>query len=77
MLQKFDERNIIIDGEVAHYPISSLSKGTKQIFYLFFPASYVFELKQIDNLDSYDKILKKCEADMHRQNLFVNGILIR
>ena len=42
----FDEHNIIMDGEVAHYPTSSLSKGTKQTFHLFFPTSYVSELKK-------------------------------
>jgi len=30
----------------AHYPASSLSKGTKQTFHLFFPTSYVSELKK-------------------------------
>ncbi|BBL65718.1 integrase [Methanosarcina mazei TMA] len=62
MLQKFDELNIITDGEVAHYPTSSLSKGTKQTFHMFFPSSYIPELKKIGNLDSYDHILKNIQS---------------
>lgn len=62
MLQKFDERNIISDGEVAHYPTSSLSKGTKQTFHMFFPSSHIPELKKIGNLDSYDHILKNIQS---------------
>ncbi len=63
MLQKFDERNIITDGDVAHYHTSSLSKGTKQTFHMFFPPSYVSELKKFENLNSYDNILKKIQSD--------------
>ncbi len=63
MLQKFDEHNIIMDGKVAHYPTSSLSKGTKQTFQTFFPASYISELKKIDTLNSYDNILKKIQSE--------------
>ncbi len=53
MLQNFDERNIIIDGDVAYYPTASLSKGTKRTFQVFFPASCIPMFKAIGNLRSY------------------------
>ncbi|WP_407356515.1 integrase [Methanolobus sp. WCC5] len=59
MLQKFDERNIVIDGEVAHYPTSNLSTGTKKTFQIFFPTSFIPELKEIGKDNTYD-ILKNC-----------------
>jgi intergrase/recombinase len=63
MLRSFDERNIIIDGEIAHYPTSYLSKGTKQTFHMFFPTSYIPELKNIKNVESYDNILKQIQNE--------------
>jgi intergrase/recombinase len=63
MLQEFDERNIIIEDEIAHYPTYFLSNGTKQTFQMFFPASYISELKEIKNLKSYDNIMKKIQCD--------------
>ena len=45
MLKNFDERNIIMDGEIAHYPTSFLSSGTKSTFHLFFPASFIPEIR--------------------------------
>ncbi len=59
MLRTFDERNIIIDGDVAHYPTSSFSKGTKRTFQVYFPASFVPKLKNIRNLCSYCSLLKQ------------------
>ena len=61
MLENFDERNLIIEGEVAHYPTSFLSSGTKSTFHLFFPASYVQDLKNICSIKSYDYILKQIQ----------------
>jgi intergrase/recombinase len=58
MLEEFDERNIVIDGEVAHYPTSNLSTGTKKTFQIFFPTSFIPELKEIGKDKSYD-VLKK------------------
>ena len=62
MLDNFDEDNIIIDGEIAHYPTSFLSSGSKRTFHLFFPASYVPELKTICKLKSYFNILKEIKS---------------
>ena len=53
MLKNFDECNIIIDGEVAHYPTSSFSEGTKRTFHVFFPTSFVSKLKSIGKPYSY------------------------
>ena len=58
MLKSFDERNIIKDGEVAHYPTSFLSSGTKSTFHLYFPTSFIPELKKICSLKSYCSVLK-------------------
>jgi intergrase/recombinase len=53
MLKNFDERNIIMDGEIAHYPTSFLSSGTKSTFHLFFPASFIPEIKKKCSIKSY------------------------
>ena len=63
MLKNFDERNIIVNDESAHYPTSFLSSGTKSTFHLFFPTSYIPELKKIRNLVSYENTLKKIQSD--------------
>ena len=62
MLKNFDERNVIIEGEVAHYPTSFLSSGTKRTFHLFFPASFIPDLKKICSIKSYDNILKDIKS---------------
>jgi intergrase/recombinase len=59
MLKNFDERNIIVDGDIAHYPTSSFSSGTKRTFHVFFPASFVPILKSIKQIYGYDHYLKK------------------
>ncbi|AKB40028.1 integrase [Methanosarcina mazei] len=58
MLENFDERNIVIEGEVAHYPTSYLSSGTKKTFHLFFPTSYIPELRKLCSLKSYCSVMK-------------------
>ena len=58
MLKNFDERNIVIEGEVAHYPTSDLSSGTKKTFHLFFPTSYIPELRKLCSLKSYCSVMK-------------------
>ncbi len=63
MLENFDERNIIIESEVAHYPTSFLSSGTKKTFHLFFPASYVPELRKLCSLKSYCSVMKEIRSD--------------
>jgi intergrase/recombinase len=62
MLKSFDERNIIKDGDVAHYPTSFLSSGTKSTFHLYFPTSFIPELKRICNLKSYCSVLKDIQC---------------
>jgi len=59
MLDNFDERNIIIDGDVAHYPTSSLSEGTKKTFQVYFPTSFIPELKSIGKPRCYYNITEK------------------
>ncbi|WP_342304818.1 integrase [Methanolobus sp. ZRKC5] len=63
MLENFNERNIVIDGDIAHYPTSSFSSGTKRTFQIFFPTSFVPELREFNNLYSYDSLLKKTKHD--------------
>jgi intergrase/recombinase len=62
MLKNFDERNIIMDGKIAYYPTSFLSSGTKSTFHLFFPTSFIPELKKICNLKSYCSVLKDLQC---------------
>ncbi|WP_440951582.1 integrase [Methanococcoides sp. FTZ1] len=59
MLENFDERNIIIDGNVAHYPTSSFSKGKKKTFHVYFPISFIPELKTIGKPRCYYNITEK------------------
>ncbi|WP_164999244.1 integrase [Methanohalophilus profundi] len=58
MLENFDENNIVVDGGVAHYPTSSFSSGTKRTFQIFFPTSFIPELKSINILKSYGSLIK-------------------
>jgi intergrase/recombinase len=58
MLKTFDERNIVIDGDVAHYPTSSFSTGTKRTFHVFSPTSFITTLKSIDKIYGYDHYAK-------------------
>jgi intergrase/recombinase len=62
MLENFDERNLIIEGKVAHYPTSFLSSGTKSTFHLFFPTSYIPDLKKICSIKSYCSVLKDIKS---------------
>ncbi|WP_319506455.1 integrase [uncultured Methanolobus sp.] len=59
MLGNFDERNIIVDGDVAYYPTASFSEGTKKSFQVFFPTSFIPELKSIGNPRCYYNITEK------------------
>ncbi|WP_305064112.1 integrase [Methanococcoides sp.] len=59
MLDNFDERNIIVDGDVAYYPTASFSEGTKKTFQVFFPTSFIPELKSIGKPRCYYNITEK------------------
>ncbi|MFW6002543.1 MAG: integrase [archaeon] len=56
MLENFDEKNVIIDGDIAHYPTSEFSSGNKKTFQIFFPTSYLDEIKSSSNLPHYDSL---------------------
>jgi intergrase/recombinase len=59
MLKTFDERNIVVDGEVAHYPSAAFSSGTKKTFQIYFPSSFINTLKGIDKVYGYDYYAKR------------------
>ena len=59
MLQSFDEKKIIVDGDVAYYPTASFSEGTKNMFQVFFPTSFIPKLKNIDKVYCYCTFMKK------------------
>ncbi len=59
MLKTFDERNIVVDGEVAHYPSAAFSSGTKKTFQIYFPSSFITTLKSIDKVYGYDCYAKR------------------
>ncbi len=63
MLQNFNEKNIIIDGDVAYYPTASFSEGTKNTFQVFFPVSFIPKLKTISQLKAYETIMKGIRYD--------------
>jgi intergrase/recombinase len=59
MVETFDERNIVIDGEVAHYPSSAFSSGTKRTFQIFFPTSFIPVLNSIGKPYTYNHYMKR------------------
>jgi intergrase/recombinase len=61
MLQSFDENNVVIDGEIAHYPTSEFSSGNKRTFQIFFPTSYVSEMKSFHTLYQYRTVTKNLQ----------------
>ncbi|MCM1987896.1 integrase [Methanococcoides seepicolus] len=63
MLHSFDEKNIIIDGDVAYYPTASFSEGTKNTFQVFSPVSFIPKLKTISQLKGYETIMKGIRHD--------------
>jgi len=63
MLDNFDERNIIVDGDVAYYPTASFSEGTKKTFQVYFPTSCIPELKSIGKPRCYYNITEKIRHD--------------
>jgi intergrase/recombinase len=58
MLQNFDEKNIVIDGEVAYYPTASFSEGTKKTFQVFFPTSFIPKLRNLGTVYCYYTFMK-------------------
>jgi intergrase/recombinase len=75
MLKNFDERNIVVDGKVAHYPSSAFSSGTKKTFQIYFPSSFITTLKSIDKVYGYDYYAKRirhnrvCAKTIHKWHL--------
>lgn len=61
MLQYFDENNVAIDDEVAHYPFSEFSSDNKRTFQIFFPTVYISEIKLFHSLEKYKTISKKLQ----------------
>ncbi|MCM1987776.1 integrase [Methanococcoides seepicolus] len=59
MLETFDERNIIINGNIAHYPTSSFSEGKKKTFHVYFPTSFIPDLNSIGKPRCYYNITEK------------------
>ncbi|AIG99217.1 hypothetical protein AFULGI_00025020 [Archaeoglobus fulgidus DSM 8774] len=60
VLESFDEDKIVIDGKVARYPLGHISKGSKKGYWMFFPATFVDELRQIGGRSySYDYLRRE------------------
>jgi intergrase/recombinase len=62
MVQCFNEQNVITDGDVAHYPTSHLSKGTKKSFHIFLPSSFIPELKKMKLEKAYKTLTKDLQC---------------
>ncbi len=48
LLQTFDRRKMIIEGEIGMYPIEDLTKGTKKGYFAFMPSDFAENLKRYD-----------------------------
>jgi intergrase/recombinase len=59
MLENFDEKNVVIDGEITYYPTSAFSSSKKKTFQIFFPTEYISEIKCFHSLNQYKTLTKK------------------
>ncbi|AFV23643.1 hypothetical protein Mpsy_1435 [Methanolobus psychrophilus R15] len=62
MLQRFDEKKVVIDGDIAHYPSSEFSSGNKRTFQIFFPTAYILDIKSFQSPDKYKTVSKKLQV---------------
>ncbi|TGC06509.1 hypothetical protein CUN85_12850 [Methanolobus halotolerans] len=62
MLQLFNEKKVVIDGDIAHYPSSEFSSGNKRTFQVFFPTAYISEIKSFQSPDKYKTVSKKLQV---------------
>ncbi|WP_370575336.1 integrase [Methanomethylovorans sp.] len=62
MLQHFDEKKAVIDGDIAHYPSSEFSSGNKRTFQIFFPTVYISEIRSFQSPDKYKTVSKKLQV---------------
>ncbi len=61
MLQRFDEKKVVVDEEIAHYPSSEFSSGNKRTFQIFFPIAYISDIKSFQSPDKYKTVSKKLQ----------------
>ena len=45
----FDKANVIVKGNIARYPVATVSRRTKKAYWLYMPAEIVEELKQLSH----------------------------
>lgn len=58
-LKDFNPANtVIVNDKVAIYPTSSISKGAKKSYWLFFPKKFIDELKELNITVGYSTIQK-------------------
>ena len=53
ILQTFDPKKLVIEGDIAYYPFEELTKGKKKGYCAFMPAKFAKKLKRFDNLLGY------------------------
>ncbi|WP_440951586.1 integrase [Methanococcoides sp. FTZ1] len=63
VVKNFDAGKVVVEGDVAHYPTSSLSKGNKRTFQIYFPTAFIPELKKIDTNLAYKSLTKKLQVN--------------
>ncbi|MCS7130124.1 MAG: integrase, partial [Archaeoglobaceae archaeon] len=64
-LETFDEKKLVIDGNVGRYPLGYISKGKKLGYWLFFPAKFADELLRLSKSEiySYEWLIKSLSID--------------
>uniref|UniRef100_A0A7C3YLY6 Integrase SSV1 C-terminal domain-containing protein n=2 Tax=Geoglobus ahangari TaxID=113653 RepID=A0A7C3YLY6_9EURY len=71
MLKTFDKRKLIIENDIAYYPIEELTKGKKKGYFAFMPAEFAKKLRKFDDLlneESYKNRLQPSRWKPPRDN---------
>ncbi len=58
-LKSFDPEKVVVVNNIARYPITHLTKGAKKGYWLYFPAEFLDELKQVEMSMSYKTVQRK------------------
>ena len=74
LLTTFDPEKLILQGNIAKYPLHEAGKGSKRVFYAYMPADFALELERIpDSYDAMREWVRRFKQPAHR----VKGKLIR
>jgi len=71
LINTFDKRKLIIEDNIAYYPIQDLTKGKKQGYFAFMPVEFAKKLRKFDKLlksNSYENRLQPTRWKPPRDN---------